>query len=189
MKIVSCDNTTKDYVAWYKYRVSFEEKSVRLLVLVILAGAIMSLAGSFSNDFAILAISVCFVALGSGIWCFYCITRLNKELCQFENSIQGTKSTVKFSKHGIEVMRDDVKTYYSFDKITKAREIPWFLFLFVEKNDFPLIIDKKKIETISDSLEPYYIAKQLREQSPDYKYVRGDDLTYTGKYGNLLRNN
>lgn len=189
MKIATCENTPKDYVAWFKYRVSFEEKTVRLLVLVIILGALISLAGSLSNNFAILAISILFVAVGSAVWCLYCRMRLDKELREFGQTIQGEKSTIKFSKHGIEVIRNSEKTYYPFGKVVKAREMPWFLFLFVENENLPFIIDKKKIETVNDTSEPYYIAKKLREQSPDYRYIRGDDLTYTGKYSSLLKDN
>ena len=188
MKVAACDCTTADYVAWYKYRVSFEEKAVRLLVFAILVAAFVSLYGSMSNDFVILGASVAMVACAAGAWCLYSKVRLDRELVRYRQEREGDKVVVRFSKHGVEVEKDGKRASYSFKKIRKAREVPWHLFLFLEGEDEPLIIDKKKIQTVADDLEPYYIAKKLREQSPDYKYVRGNDLTYTGKYARLLRN-
>lgn len=186
MKVADCDCTQADFVAWYKYKVSFEEKTVRFLVLVILAGAFVSLFGSMANDFVLLGASILIVALGAGAWCAYNAVRLSKEIQRFSREKEGDRCVVEFVKHGIQVNRDGQRSYYPFDRIQKAREIPWYLFLFLGDGKDPIIIDKRKIRTVADGLEPYYIAKKLREQSPDYRYVKGNDLTFTGKYSKLV---
>ncbi|WP_139652538.1 hypothetical protein [Raoultibacter phocaeensis] len=187
MKIADCDCTKADYVAWYKYRVSFEEKAVRLLVFAILVGAFVSLFGSMSNDFALLAASVLIVASGAGIWCVYSRIRLDGEIRRYAQEREGGKIVVRFAKNGIQVSENQKRFFYPFDRIRKARELPWYLFLWLDEGAYPLMIDKEKIRTVADDTEPYYIAKKLRELSPDYKYVRGNDLTYTGKYSKLIK--
>ena len=188
MKVVECPNTQGDFVAWFKFKLSYEEKAIRFVVIGIIFCTLISLVANYTEHWLVFFCTLGVLALIIAGWCVYNKRRLEVEMAEFMREKEGRKAVVRFTKHGIKVEREGTSTYYTFDQVRKVREIPWYLFLFVEGENDPLIIDKTRIETVSDSLEPYYIATKLRTLSPNYKYVRESDLTYTGKYSKLVRN-